>query len=680
MLLPLLTLGVSTYLNLETMVSNFEDTALRANQEYLTLIKLQSLILNLQIESEALLIYDDPQSYQKIKQQVKEIDASFVDITQATFDTSAERRLVQMALQNWRLARQQVLNIVVQNPEVIQRNYHVYRHKLQVYIEPVSTVMNNVHKIAAADLGAELQEAREIKYRGYWIIAYVFSFGLFGAGAVSWLLARSILVPLSQLKTGVDRFSSNQSHRIHLKSGDELSQLALTFNNMAESLQHYQAHLTKLATTDSLTQLPNRFYFTEYIEQAVQRVKQKQDYQFALLFIDLDRFKVINDSLGHRAGDQLLAIVAERIQQSIQREALVARLGGDEFAILLENITGMEEAIQVAEKIEQALQKPIQLSNNKVTTSASIGIALSNNQIYWLDDLLQNADIAMYMAKKQGRARYQIFDRTMQSDVSSRLQLEIDLYNALDQKEFQVYYQPIVHLASNRIVGFEALVRWQHPVHGMIFPADFISLAEETGFIVPLSEFICREACQQARIWQDKRREHCPELPLFISINCSVKQLIQPDLVHRIAQILQETSLASASLNLEITESVLIENPKEVINTLHQLKSLGVSLSLDDFGTGYSSLSYVHKLPIDSLKIDRSFVGKINTSKNLKIVNTIVLLARELGIDVVAEGIETQEQVHALKEIHCSYGQGYLYSRPLNSNAVTALLEPSVVA
>jgi len=432
-----------------------------------------------------------------------------------------------------------------------------------------------------------------------------------------------------------------------------------------ERLQHNAFH-------DVLTDLPNRVLFLDRLKQAVKHAERQEDYLFAVLFLDLDRFKVVNDSLGHLIGDQLLITIARRLEMCLRTTDTVARIGGDEFAILLLDIKDATYATYIAERIKQELSLPFTLSSHKLFTSASIGIVLANKASGYLNDLLRNADIAMYQAKAQGKACYQVFDTAMCDQSYARLRLETDLRQAIERQEFCIHYQPIVALETGGIVGFEALVRWEHPTRGLIFPAEFIPTAEETGLIVPLGQWVLARACHQMYEWQV---QFPLSPPLSLSVNLSVKQFTQLDLVKQVAQILQETNLDARNLRLEITESVLIDNFESVTAALLQLKGLGVLLSLDDFGTGYSSLSYLHRFPIDALKIDSSFVSAMGFGgKNAKVVQAITLLAQALEIDVIAEGIETVEQQAQLSALHCKYGQGYLFSKPLDTDTTSALI------
>ncbi|MBC1238443.1 GGDEF and EAL domain-containing protein [Nostoc sp. 2RC] len=435
-----------------------------------------------------------------------------------------------------------------------------------------------------------------------------------------------------------------------------------------------ESQLLHLAFHDALTGLPNRAAFIDRLRHAINYSKRHSDYLFAVLFIDLDRFKVINDSFGHHKGDQFLLAIASRLEICVRSIDTAARLGGDEFTILLEGIQDVSDAIKVAERIEQELKLPFELDGQEIFTTASIGIALSSTINYERpEDVLRDADTAMYRAKILGRARYELFNSNMYANALAKLQLETDLRRAIERRELRVYYQPIVSLTSGLMLGFEALLRWEHPERGLLTPADFISIAEETGLIFSIGKWVLQEACSQMQAW---RASHPANLLKKISVNLSLQQFSQPDLIEQIEQILESTGLNADSLVLDITESVIVENGDRVIAVLYQLREMGIQLSIDDFGTGYSSLGRLYNFPISLLKIDRSFISSINTSsRDLEIIEILVTLAHKLCVDVLAEGIETKEQLALLRKVNCEYGQGHFFSVPLNSSAAEALIK-----
>ncbi len=449
----------------------------------------------------------------------------------------------------------------------------------------------------------------------------------------------------------------------------ERLQVELTERKRAEEQLVYNA------LHDPLTNLPNRVLFMDRLQHAMERAKRHKTYKYAVLFLDLDRFKAVNDSLGHKAGDQLLIESARRITACLRSVDTVARLGGDEFVVLLEDVQDSTNATRVAERIQNNLALPHDLDGHKVFVFVSIGIVLSEARYERADDILRDADIAMYHSKGLGLGRYVIFDLAMLDRVMTRSELETDLRKALEHQEFIVHYQPIQNLKTHQIVGFEALVRWQHPTKGLIQPVDFISTAEETGLIVPLGYWVLEKACHQIREWQAQYPTHPP---LTISVNLSTRQCAQSDLVQKIADILQKNQLDAGSLNLELTESLIVEDSEFVKTMLSKLRVLGVQVQIDDFGTGYSALSYLHTLPIDTLKIDRTFINRLGINgTGSNIVQTILALAHDLEMKVVAEGVETEDQLSELKAMNCEYVQGFLFSRPVDSLEAGTLLGKS---
>jgi Amt family ammonium transporter len=433
----------------------------------------------------------------------------------------------------------------------------------------------------------------------------------------------------------------------------------------------FEEQITHQAFHDALTGLPNRSLFADRLERALTRAARRDDYQYAVLMIDLNKFKGINDTLGHQAGDQLLIEVSRRIAGCVRGMDTVARLGGDEFAVILEELKSKKEVMAVVERIGGALGQSCALCGTTVTPGASIGIVLRTRDYASAEDILRDADIAMYRAKEQGRPSM-IFDRRMHQEILEAISLEADLRQAISGGELLLHYQPIVDVANGRIEGFEALVRWDHPNRGLVPPGQFIPLAEETGLILPLGRFVIAEACRQLRDWQLEMPEAGH---LSVSVNVSCRQFVKDGLVDHVAQVLADTGLAPDCLKLEITESVLMHDAQHTAQELTRLKALGVKIAIDDFGTGYSSLSYLRQLPIDHLKIDRSFIsGADCDGESQEIVKSIISLARSLGLTVIAEGVERADQLDRLRRCACDKAQGFMFSRPVDKDAAGRLI------
>lgn len=413
---------------------------------------------------------------------------------------------------------------------------------------------------------------------------------------------------------------------------------------------------------DALTNLPNRNLFIETLRFTLEKHKQTPNYNFAVLFLNLNRFKTINDSLGHATGDSLIQNVAKRLTQSVREGDLVARLSGDNFAIILSNIRQPEAASDIAKIIKKSISAPFSIEGKEVFSSISIGIAPANKSYKKAEEMLRDADIAMYHAKEEGKG-IEIFTSAMHAHALKLLQLETDLRHAIERKELCAYFQPIVEISTLKLVGFESLIRWNHPEKGLISPSEFIPISENTNLIIPITLWMLRHCCEQMVSWHSQSPLN---KDLFLSVNLSGKHFTQSDLVSQVRKIVVETGIKPYCLKLEITESAVMENAETVISMLKELKEIGVQLSIDDFGTGYSSLSYLHRFPIDTLKIDRSFVSTMEDgSENGEIVRTVIALAKTLGMNVVAEGIETVHQLHQLQILKCEYGQGYLFSPPV---------------
>ncbi len=487
---------------------------------------------------------------------------------------------------------------------------------------------------------------------------------LVGTGTAVFL-TRRIVRPILELTAGVDAIGRGiLDHRISVESGDEMGQLAVSFNRMADTRQHTEETLRDLSHHDSLTKLPNRILFQLRLVEALDNA-QRVNRMVAVHFLDLDHFKDINDTLGHPAGDSLLQIVAERLKVCIRRSDTVARLGGDEFAIIQTNLVYTNGIMVLAKRLIDTMAKPFEIEGERVFTGTSIGITVFPHDDKDADKLLKNADLALYRAKQEGRNKFQLYDPEMNAEIQARKALEQDIREALDNAQFFLCYQPQLELSSGRISGAEALVRWRHPERGMVSPAEFIPVAEQTGLILQLTEGVLLEACTQIRAWQDAGLP-----PIRVSVNLSPADFKRKDLISMIKEILGETGLSAEWLELEITEGMVMSGVEAVIATLHELAEIGIELAIDDFGTGFSSMSYLKQFPVHRLKIDQTFVRDIIANKeDASITKAIIMLGHSFGLRVVAEGVEDEAQLEFLGHHGCDEAQGYCISRPLSASA-----------
>lgn len=501
----------------------------------------------------------------------------------------------------------------------------------------------------------------QMRYLQWLLVALALS-GIGVVVVLSWRVARSVTGPLQKLDAATRAIGEGRDAQLTVETNDEIGRLAESFNSMVTAIEEREREIIHVGLHDGLTGLPNRKLFTEQLSSALRL--RRADEQLLVAYIDLDDFKVINDTLGHPSGDALLRDVAAHLREEIP-DALISRLGGDEFAILIDNIAEDENLASLAENLQRCFARPVDLDGQNAECTASIGIAVAPGD--GIDDttLMKNADLALYRAKREGKSTYHFFEQSLDEQARQRRQMELDLRTGLKEGQFELYFQPLYAIQDKRVIGFEALLRWNHPRRGKVSPVEFIPLAEETGLILPIGEWVIREACRQAATWPDD---------ISVAVNISPKQFTYPGLANTILQALSTTGLEPARLELEITESIFIADVEKTMATLHGLRSLGVRIALDDFGTGYSSLSYLRSFPFDKVKIDRSFVEDLRGNGNgHAVIRAITTLADALGMETLAEGVEDEDQFDTLKREGCRYIQGYLLSKPVAATAVISL-------
>ncbi len=671
MLLPVFVLAVVGYLFVRPMATAFESLAGKGLQELSPLVDAASYLME---TSTALHVY----------LSTRDAPARDAFIRARGAADTAMRRLQAAhaledeegpALQAIARDRQQIHAITAaltdarrpltsQELSFATRRYHDLADRIELSID-------TIHSLDRAEIIAALavaEESRDKLLRTAGLIVLV-------ACAISALaattLARSLLRPLRRLQDAARLFGTGDlAHRVLVERRDELGHLAETFNTMALKIERNQQELTDQATHDGLTGLVNRVLFRDRLGHALARAK-RQGKSLAVMMLDLDGFKRVNDSLGHSTGDDLLVEVGRRLKTVLREADTAGRLGGDEFALLLEELQQPDEARHVADRIMATLRQPFVLDNKELAIAGSIGVALSGDHAQTSEDLLRNADLAMYAAKGKGKGRFEVFEPGMYSTAMRRMSVEEDLRRAVANEEFTLHYQPVIELSTNKITGLEALVRWQHPQRGLVPPAEFISVAEDTGLIVPIGRWVLREACRQVRAWQADR---AVPLTVRISVNISVKQLEDPAFVADVAQALRDSGLPPDALILEITETVLAQDPIATDTLLKGLKQLGVQVAVDDFGVGYSSLNYLRRLPVDIVKIDRAFVGSLPRPAEMALTSAIIALSKALKLQTLAEGVERAEQAGELRALGCDSAQGYLFAKPLDAAQMGALL------
>ncbi|WP_168453541.1 putative bifunctional diguanylate cyclase/phosphodiesterase [Sphingopyxis microcysteis] len=497
-----------------------------------------------------------------------------------------------------------------------------------------------------------------------WLLAALAAAGLSLVVVLSWRVARTITSPLRALDAATRRLGEGKDAKVEITSEDEIGRLGASFNTMVDAIAERERQITHVALHDGLTNLPNRKLFVEQLDHAL--LRRRDDMQLMVVYVDLDDFKVVNDTLGHPAGDALLRNVAAHLQD-VLGDAIVARLGGDEFAILLSDLPATENLAALADRLQDCFDRSIVIDGQQADASASLGIAVAPADGVDGITLMKNADLALYRAKRDGKSTYQFFERSLDEQARYRRQMELDLRLAIRDGGFELHFQPLYSLQEERLKAFEALIRWPHPERGMISPAEFIPLAEETGLIVQIGEWVVREACRQAASWPGD---------LAVAVNISPKQFLSPNLATVVLSALATSGLPATRLELEITESIFISNVERTLDALHGLRKLGVRIALDDFGTGYSSLSYLRSFPFDKLKIDQSFVRDLTAGGNANaVIRAITTLADALGMETLAEGVEDEAQAEILRQEGCRQIQGYLLSRPINARAVHEFID-----
>ncbi len=526
-------------------------------------------------------------------------------------------------------------------------------------------LVGQITPLIARTLSQPDQNAHSLISRAMLYLLVMSGVGIVVGGGAAVLLARRIVNPILDVAAGAAAIGGGElEHRIEIDSEDEIGRLAKSINRMAEDRQQTEMVLREMAHHDALTKLPNRTLFGMRLVEALDYAR-RIDRMVAIHLLDLDRFKEINDTLGHIAGDMLLQQVSQRLVKCVRKSDTVARLGGDEFAVIQTNLLYQNDISVLAGRLNDALSAPFDLDGESIYTGTSIGITIYPHDGTEADKLLKNADLALYRAKQEGRSTFQLYDPQMNAEIQTRKAMEQDLRQALDHGALFLHYQPQIEIASGRIVGAEALVRWRHPVHGMVPPATFVPVAEQSGLIERLTETVLLDACKQAKSWQEAGLP-----PLQVSVNLSPADFKRKNVVPMVVATLEESRLDPACLELEITEGMVMSSAESVIATLDQLHALGVELAIDDFGTGFSSMSYLKRFPVDRLKIDQTFVRDIpGNSEDASITNVIINLGHSLGLKVVAEGVESEEQLEFLRNSECDEAQGYCISRPLSASA-----------
>ncbi len=659
LLIPVLMLTSAVYFSVR-LVTSFGDAAADPLKELSLIIGAQTALSQESEGFHAFASLRDSSSREQLLRINEQADVALRALQAVPWNTG-EKQIAQDIAQDWQ--RVQAIIVAVRSPDPSLTSAGGVTH-FDDLIGSIQLSLDQIHRAERAEIGYNLWNTQVAQRRLLKIVGLMVA----GAVAISVLaattLGRSVLRPLHHLQEAARFFGAGDlSHRVVVERRDELGQLAELFNTMAQKIERSQQALSYQASHDGLTGLVNRVLFRDRLEHALARAKRQQK-SLAVIGLDLDGFKKINDSLGHSAGDALLMEVAQRLRTVIREADTAGRLGGDEFVLLLEDLHHPDDAVTVAKRTLHAIRMPITVLGKPLAVRTSIGIAVSGDEQPTAEELIRNADLALYAAKRQGRDRYQVFDQSMHKAAVQQVGLEEDLRQAVEKEAFTLHYQPVVDLSSQTIIGLEALLRWQHPSRGLVLPAEFIPIAEETGLIVPIGRWVLREACRQVRMWQ---ADGLAALPVRIGVNISVKQLEDPGFVADVAQVLRDSGLPPEALILEITETILAQNLIATGEVLKGMKQLGVRVAVDDFGVGYSSLNNLRRLPVDIVKIDKSFVTNLTQPEEMALTSAIVALSKALNLQTLAEGVEHAEEAGELRALGCDAGQGYFFAKPIDA-------------
>ncbi|MGH8867449.1 MAG: putative bifunctional diguanylate cyclase/phosphodiesterase [Actinomycetes bacterium] len=668
MLLPVMAVVVSGMVTFQSSVGALEQFRHETVEEASVIEGLRDRLSAADDAGEAVVEGGKPLSSGEFNRLAGRIDADFDHLTM--LDAHQERHMLAKAQEIWAISYDDLRTAARKSDGT---NADALLDPFHDHIDQAVSALADLHAYQGKQVASEITSLRGREQVQLLLALGGLAVGLVLAVGLAWRLRRSITRPLHELETAASTFGADDfTHRVGVRGDDELARVGRAFNSMAAKLEKSRSELEHHALHDGLTGLPNRVLFMERLDHALARA-QRRGTPVSVLYVDLDDFKIVNDTLGHEAGDRLLIACSERLLTCVRLEDTVARLGGDEFGILIED-TG-ESAATAATRITQAFSSVWPVIGGQVAVRASVGVATLDGHGD-VDHLLRQADAAMYAAKAQGKGTWRIFGRELDADVLKAQRTRLELSTAIERGELVAHYQPLVDLDSGTIEGVEALVRWGHPERGLLSPAEFLDVAEQSGQVLDIDAFMLREACQQVRTWQ---RRSAATADMYVSVNLSAQQLHRPRVAERVAEALDASGLAPHHLVLEITESALIHDTRTAAAELARIKGLGVRLALDDFGTGYSSLSHLLRFPIDIIKIDKSFVSAIGEDPMSELALGLVKLARAMHLKTVAEGVETERQLRALRQVLCESGQGFYFAAGLPAAEMAELLPDGAV-